>query len=56
MIVIDTVSGALSAVPSLTISCAMYVPRRSAVNDGAAEVVLTSVAVEPDGTEVNDQR
>src|SRR4051794_39949241 len=48
-VVIVTVAGALSTVPSFTINCATYVPARSAVKVGFGIVVLDNVAVLPVG-------
>ena len=50
-----TVSGALSTVPSSTISSAKYVPATSASNVGLTEVGSDSIAVLPTGTVVSDQ-
>src|SRR5262245_49431528 len=52
---IDTVSGALSTVPSLPMSCATYVPGRSAVNDGVAMLALSRVARLPAGAAMSAQ-
>ena len=50
-----TVSGCEFRVPSLTMSWATYVPGRSAVNVGEAELGLESAAVLPAGRVVKDQ-
>ena len=41
--------------PSLTISCATYIPGRSNTKFGETDVGLVSVAVLPAGREVKDQ-
>ena len=49
-----TVFGALSIVPSLTMSCATYTPAWSASKVGITAVGSDSTAVLPAGTDVND--
>ena len=49
-----TVNGALERNPSLTMSCAVYVPRTSAVNVGVAAVALDSAAALPAGLARSD--
>src|SRR5262245_17193187 len=51
---ICTVSGALDTKPSLTMSCATYVPERSGTNVGWIAVGFDSVDALPTGTESND--
>ena len=53
--VIVTVSGTLSTVPSLTMSWATYVPDRSATNVGFTTAGSESVAALPAGRETSDQ-
>ena len=52
LVVTVTVDGWLSTVPSFTMSCATYVPARSAVNVGFTAPTLFSDAVLPLGTEL----
>ena len=49
VVVIVTVEGALSRKPLFTMSCATYVPGRSARKLGEATVVLDKVVVLPTG-------
>ncbi len=49
LVLMTTVSAALSTKPSLTMSCATKSPARSAVNCGVAVVAPLSAAVEPAG-------
>jgi hypothetical protein len=51
-----TVTGALSSVPSLTMSWSTYVPTWSTTNVGCAVVGFDSVAALPAGTTVKAQR
>src|SRR5574339_882302 len=51
-----TVSASLSAWPSLTTSCATYVPGRSTTNDGEALAASSRAAALPAGTDASSQR
>src|SRR5712691_1269206 len=51
-----TVSGSLSTVPSLTMSCTTWVPATSGTKVGFTIAALDNAVALPVGTEANDQK